>query len=374
MSDESVYEKIAAMWRLPGSKGLIRILKNGLTPEEGEIMLGLSNLITPEELAKKLNMDVKTVQAKLDSLSRGWVIPHNGKYITFPDMAGVMPLDNTSFPGVSEEERKAEWLDWFRTEEFQKWQLETWRRMTKVNGGNARYRIQPAHRALAASPNIKPEQILWFEDMQQVFQRATKIYVKACSCRNNWGVCDSPLNNCIGVSYADTPAAELAFRELHWGKIIDAAEAIALIEDAEDRAMLNIPVNQALSRYCSCCPCCCGILYPYLNYGDAITKEATLRPSRYRAVIQKEACSGCQTCVDRCHFDAIEMQKIPNSKKLKANVTPEKCMGCGLCVIKCPQKAITLELIRPPEYIPAESVGDGDKTRERYPNWMTADI
>src|SRR5271157_2532353 len=110
MSNESVYEKIAAMWRLPCSKGLIRILKNGLTPEDGEIILGLSNLITPEELARKLNMDVQTVQSRLYALSGGWVIPHDGKYITFPDMAGVMPLDNSTMPNVSEEERRAQWV------------------------------------------------------------------------------------------------------------------------------------------------------------------------------------------------------------------------------------------------------------------------
>jgi Fe-S-cluster-containing hydrogenase component 2 len=44
---------------------------------------------------------------------------------------------------------------------------------------------------------------------------------------------------------------------------------------------------------------------------------------------------------------------VPGSKKLKAQVIKEKCMGCGLCVIKCAQKALTLELVRPPEHIPA---------------------
>ena len=77
-----------------------------------------------------------------------------------------------------------------------------------------------------------------------------------------------------------------------------------------------------------------------------------LAPSRYRAVIDKETCTGCQTCVDRCHFDAIEMQKVPGSKKMKASIINEHCMGCGLCVYKCPSNAITLELVRPPAHIP----------------------
>jgi ferredoxin len=68
------------------------------------------------------------------------------------------------------------------------------------------------------------------------------------------------------------------------------------------------------------------------------------------------------------------MQKMPNSKKFTATITNEKCMGCGLCVIKCPQNAITLELIRPPEYIPAESSDTSSNMRDKYPDWMTANL
>ena len=64
-----------------------------------------------------------------------------------------------------------------------------------------------------------------------------------------------------------------------------------------------------------------------------------------------ESCVGCQECVDRCFFDAIEMKKVPGSKKLKAFVNEEKCMGCGLCVIGCEQKALIFDLVKPPEYI-----------------------
>ena len=147
---------------------------------------------------------------------------------------------------------------------------------------------------------------------------------------------------------------------------------MAITEDTEDRGMLDITLNRLIpGEFCTCCSCCCGVLYPYLNYGDTFTKEATLAPSRFRALINREACSGCQTCVERCHFDAIEMQKMPNSKKLKAKITNEKCMGCGLCVIKCPQKAISLEVVRPPEYIPADSDDTMATGIEKYPDWMT---
>jgi Na+-translocating ferredoxin:NAD+ oxidoreductase subunit B len=369
MSNENeVYEKIAAMWRLPGSKRLIRILKNGFTPEEGEIMLGLSNFTTCADLAKKLNKDEKYVQEKLDSLSRGWIRGLHGKYATVTNTIAIIP--HSTMPGVPEEERRAQWLDWFRTDEYQQWQLESWVRMRNITG-HAIHRILPVHRALAASPKIKPEQILWYEDMPEVFKRTKKIFVGPCGCRSVWGVCDHPMVTCIGVTYTD-PVPGPANDRRPKRKEITPDEAMAIIEKCEDEGMLNIPPNNAMAQmFCNCCSCCCEIVYPYNHNGDPVTNEANLSPSRFRATADRESCSGCQTCVERCPFGAIEMRKMPNSKKLKATIVNEKCQGCGLCVIKCPTNALTLELIRPPEHIPVGgSMEETAKKIEAFPNWL----
>jgi len=74
--------------------------------------------------------------------------------------------------------------------------------------------------------------------------------------------------------------------------------------------------------------------------------EQILQKSRFRAEVDQEICTGCQDCVERCFFKAIEMEKTPLSKKLKATIDESKCYGCGLCVIVCGPEALTMRLLR----------------------------
>ncbi|HMK76376.1 MAG TPA: electron transfer flavoprotein subunit alpha [Thermodesulfobacteriota bacterium] len=52
-------------------------------------------------------------------------------------------------------------------------------------------------------------------------------------------------------------------------------------------------------------------------------------------IIDKDTCTGCESCIPSCPFDALSMQEG------KA-VVDEKCTFCGACVEVCPVSAITL--------------------------------
>lgn len=71
------------------------------------------------------------------------------------------------------------------------------------------------------------------------------------------------------------------------------------------------------------------------------------------SVSDPDECNGCQTCVEMCPYEAIEMTKVPGFKKLKASVDAEKCFGCGVCVPNCPEAVFELKAVRPLEYLPA---------------------
>jgi len=55
------------------------------------------------------------------------------------------------------------------------------------------------------------------------------------------------------------------------------------------------------------------------------------------AKIDKEKCTGCESCVDECPSEAIKMVDE------KAEIDNEACVDCGVCVDACPVEAISME-------------------------------
>jgi NAD-dependent dihydropyrimidine dehydrogenase PreA subunit len=54
------------------------------------------------------------------------------------------------------------------------------------------------------------------------------------------------------------------------------------------------------------------------------------------AVIDKDTCTGCESCVGSCPVEAIAMADGV------AVVNEDECIDCGACVGECPVEAITL--------------------------------
>jgi len=55
------------------------------------------------------------------------------------------------------------------------------------------------------------------------------------------------------------------------------------------------------------------------------------------AVVDKDKCTACETCIDECPAAAISINDG------KAKVDKDLCVDCGSCVDVCPSEAIHLE-------------------------------
>lgn len=53
--------------------------------------------------------------------------------------------------------------------------------------------------------------------------------------------------------------------------------------------------------------------------------------------VDKEACTGCETCIEACPLEAISMVDE------KAVINQDDCTECGTCIGECPAEAIKEE-------------------------------
>ena len=53
--------------------------------------------------------------------------------------------------------------------------------------------------------------------------------------------------------------------------------------------------------------------------------------------VDKEKCTGCESCVEDCPSEAISMADE------KAEIDADACVDCGVCVDTCPAEAISME-------------------------------
>ncbi len=355
---KSIYEKLSEKIGVVGYPRYIEILENQVKPEEAELAVDIADGKTKEELQKKLKIDEKTLNAQIDDLAKKRYIQRgkDGRF-SIPQMPRFFPRTNDT-PKL-----KQLWFDFFHSGDYEEIDITHMKARAKIRGIRS-HKIIPAKQALLASPNISKDHILWYEDMEQIFKHSQAISQggfnkengtlgtkEGCGCRRFWGTCDSP-GGCTGWSWRVGEWGQENPVGLSFGGRgqVTFEQAMDSCYKMEDYGLIHLSPNTAqITSTCNCCECCCEIIHGMKKRG--IIWEM-LAPSRFKAVIDTEKCQGCQTCVERCHFDAVEMKKVPGSKKMKAFIIDEHCMGCGLCIYKCPNKAMRFEIVRPPAHIP----------------------
>ena len=340
MKGNNAYNQLAEKLGAPVSKRFISILEEMFTPEENELLLELFAPVTCQELSARLEVDEKTLSAKLEDLVDRGVLTKGKTQYAFHKTLLAFHHDVVGDPAVEPVPDKVKelWGDFFRNEWADMFVQSYIERQEAT--GHPVHRVWPAIGALELSPNIHPEEILPQENFKLNLENRERIIVGHCGCRKNWAVCDYPIETCFAPSDGPVAASLLGQPGRTSIREVSLEEALAIVRRNEEAGLVH-------TGACFCCTCCCEILYSLTR----VQRFDLLGSSRYRAVVDEDKCNGCQTCIERCPFDAIEMVKSANSKKLKASVITENCMGCGICIVGCEQRALTYVLVKPPEHI-----------------------
>jgi ferredoxin len=277
------------------------------------------------KFANLVNIDEKKLIEKLSEVSRKrFVITFGGQYaLPDPFMMWEAPFivkENYEGPDAK---KFADLSRKFFIEDkyYKKWETS--------------WKGTPYMRVLTVSEEIDPEhEIIPLEEVYSIIEKNNSFAIIDCPCRLRAGIsgvreCTDkyPIHNCLQIgptiNIGGDPSANKVSKE----------EAKELMRQSAEVGLVLATDNTAkfTSVICSCCECCCGILRGLTKFDN----PRAIAKANFISTINKDECTACETCVDRCKFEAITVNDY-------ANVNPDKCIGCGLCAVTCPSDAITM--------------------------------
>ena len=298
---------------------------------EAKVLLAASPPATVDEIAEKSKVDAQEVEKMIPALFRKGLIFKSKKREGPQKYYRVRHIPQMHDSTIVYPEVTQEVLDLWKGYMENEWSNYSLQMDAFLPGA--------VTRVLPVNISVESEsRILAPDDVRDAVEKARNLAVTNCSCRIIDGKCEKPLEVCIQVDRAADYAIERGT-----GRQITSAEAYEILKTCEEEGLVHVADNRYPVGHviCNCCDDCC-MNWPPINAG---AKNWTV-PSRFQAVVDADSCEGCEECMDRCFFDAIEMVDEV------AKVDTEGCMGCGVCIVTCPTGAITLKEIRSPDFIP----------------------
>ncbi len=294
----------------------IKILKRIFTPEEAKLFMKLRLAFeTPEQIAARTGLEPDYIKRMLPVMKNKGQLVGISKgdfslYRIYPYIFGIYEFQGASmdreFAALAEE-----YMDSAMAREF----------FTKE---------PPMMKSIPIGIEVKDGSTIEpYESAAALIEGAKSWAVRDCICKKEKALlgkkCDRPMEVCM--SFAPVPNF---FDDDDTCRAITKDEAYAILKMSEEAGLVHMTSNYKTGHFyiCNCCRCCCGPLTKYIS----LSKKAVAK-SAYVAVVDKELCTSCGACLDRCQANAIEMKE-------HAEITD--CIGCGLCVSTCPSGAITL--------------------------------
>jgi len=298
----------------------MKILKFLFSEDDAKMFLALDQrLADPESIASNLNQPVEKVAARLEDMTERGLLFRLKKggsvqYAAIPFVHGLFEfqLKNLKLD-------LAEMVEQYSEEAFD---------TAMQEGAEYFLRTIPVNRSVDVTHNVASH-----DDAVEILRTKSRIVIADCICRKKAAVvekdCGKPMEACfmfgsMGQYYLDRSM----------GREISLGEAIDILDQCREAGLVTQPAtSQNPSGMCNCCGDCCGVLKALKKH----PRPAELVFTNHFAMVDADACTGCETCLDRCQMDALTL----NDDQI-AKVNKDRCIGCGLCVITCPAEAIRL--------------------------------
>ena len=308
----------------------LRILRHLFTPEEASLAVHLALIAEPAPvIAVRAGLPLAEVERILGEMERKRLV------YAFQE-PGKRPRYMAEQFVIGFWEGQVNRLDRELVEMFEEY-LPTYAR-SGIWEKTPQLRTIPVRESIPVNENLAVKNpILPYEQIDEILAGHQTFAVANCVCRQEMRLidhgCEKPLETCLAF---DSSAAY--FVQDGRGRYITREEALALVRQAEVAGLVLQPGNtRNPGNLCMCCGCCCGVLRSLkMN-----PHPASMVSSPFFAVVDREACAGCGTCLERCPMDAIS---LPDGT---TEIGLERCIGCGLCTTTCPSDALSLS--RKPE-------------------------
>ena len=310
----------------------LRILKQLFTTQEAALALSLVLMLeTAEAIGQRAQKDPKEIEPLLIEMGKKGLIIHvhrNGLN-TFMLLHFVVGIWEYQVNRLTRELIKDfnEYVPHLIKSQYQ--------------NKTQQLRVVPVAKAINTELNIMD-----YEQVENIIRSQSKILVAPCICRKEHAImgkgCGKLAESCLvfgGGAYI--------YESRGIGRIISQEEALDIVKEGVKQGLVPQPSNAKKPlNICLCCSCCCQILKNIKEF----EAPAKIVSSNFQAMVDDEACTGCQACEEICPMDAIEMDK----EQMVATVNLDRCIGCGLCVTVCQFDAVCLkdkaetERIEPP--------------------------
>ena len=297
----------------------LKILKKLYTEEEAALFLDLSMALEPpDSICSRTHRDLQKTTDMLETMAKNGLIFRKRKADKVYFAAIPFVIGSFEFQLKRMDKDLAQMVEEYFTESFFKNMGETIPPLRTI----------PVNRSVDVAQKVAS-----YADAREIIKTKDRIAVADCICRTQQKLLDNSCEKPLEVCFSFGSHAEY-YLENGMARLIDQAEALAILEKCEEAGLVNQPANMINpGGMCNCCGDCCGVLRAL----NKLPKPAEQVTNIYWAEVDADLCTGCELCMDRCQMEAIHMSDDEISV-----INTDRCIGCGLCVTTCPEEALSL--------------------------------